>query len=116
MTRQETCCSSNDTVTADCQEKSNPDIQCSPLVKRAGDLFSTYCRGAGSDSGCGVNSKILTANSKWQAVTVNRLPYFSTVSGKRSYGACYYQISVEAYKYKSGILTILIDNSFDAKF
>ena len=79
-------------------------------------MFSTYCRGAGSDSGCGVNSKKLTAISKWQAVTVNKLPYFSTVSGKRSYGACYYQINVEAYKYKSGMLTIIVDNAFDAKF
>ena len=72
--------------------------------------------GAGSESGCGVNSKILTGTSQWQKINVPRMPYFSMVSGKRSYPACYYEINVEKYKYKSGKITIIIDNAADAEF
>ena len=31
-TRAEICCSSNDTVSADCQEATNSNLMCSPIV------------------------------------------------------------------------------------
>ena len=44
------------------------------------------------------------------------MPYFNMISGKKSYPACYYEINVDKYKYKSGKLTIIVDNAVDAEF
>jgi hypothetical protein len=70
--------------------------------------------GAGSDSSCGVNTKTLTATSMWKKISVAKMPYFSMVSGKKSYPSCYYEINVDKYKYKSGNITIIIENAADA--
>jgi hypothetical protein len=37
------------------------------------------------------------------------------ISGKKSYPACYYEINVEKYKFKSGKITIIIDSAADAE-
>ena len=72
--------------------------------------------GAGSESSCGVNTKTLTATSMWKKISVPKMPYFSMISGKKSYPACYYEINVDMYKYKSGKITIIIENAVDALF
>ncbi len=77
-----------------------------------------YCRGATQTTqACGVNTNELTATGKYQSVKVSKMPYYSVVSGKRTYPACYYHIKVTPYTYKNGAkINIHLSKASDVQF
>jgi hypothetical protein len=77
-----------------------PNVICSPTVKDVGDLFPAYCRGALSPTACGTNINDMVATDKWQTLKVSSLPYFTIVSNKKIYPACYYHIKVPDYEWR----------------
>ena len=63
---------------------------------------------------CGTNSLELVATNKWQTVTVNNFPYFSMISGQRSYSECYYRIKVPDYVWRDGSkINIMVSQAQD---
>jgi hypothetical protein len=54
---------------------------------------------------------------KWKRVAVDSLPYFSVVSNKRSYPACYYHLKINNYEFRAGsFINIFLESSVDVDF
>ena len=50
-------------------------------------------------------------------MAVNSLPYYSVVSNKRSYQACYYHIKINSYEYRAGaLINVFLESSVDIDF
>ena len=96
----EWCCSANDTTSTNCIASSV--VTCSPTRSWGGQIAYTYCKGASDPTGCNVTSTSLTASSIWQGVTLLNFPAYVTVSNKKSYRVCYYQIAPASFVYKTG--------------
>ena len=62
----------------------------------------SFCRGAGNSSTCGLNNFKLIPATSWNKVSVSNIQYFTTVSGLKNYQACYYELNVEKYTFKTG--------------